>query len=145
MRRLRTERSNVLTVSDLHVQVQTKEGASTLVQDINFELEKGKVLGLVGESGSGKTVTSMSILQLLDRKTTTIKGSITLQGRELNGLDDKEIRGIRGKDIAFIMQNPMNAFTPVFTIGNQFIETIRSHTSLNKKQEKGLAIVAIQM
>jgi nickel transport system ATP-binding protein len=96
MRRLRTEQSNVLKVSDLHVQVQTKDGASTLVQDINFELKKGKVLGLVGESGSGKTVTSMSILQLLDRNTTTIEGSITLQGRELNGLDDKEIREIRG-------------------------------------------------
>ncbi|MGG0411212.1 nickel import ATP-binding protein NikD [Peribacillus simplex] len=139
-----TERSNVLKVSDLHVQVQTKDGASTLVQDISFELKKGKVLGLVGESGSGKTVTSMSILQLLDRKTTKIEGSITLQGRELNGLDDKEIREIRGKDIAFIMQNPMNSFTPVFTIGNQFIETIRSHTSLNKKQAKELAIDAMQ-
>ncbi|WP_397222885.1 nickel import ATP-binding protein NikD [Peribacillus simplex] len=144
MRRLRTERSNVLKVSDLHVQVQTKDGASTLVKDIDFELEKGKVLGLVGESGCGKTVTSMSILQLLDRKTTTIEGSITLQGRELNGLDDKEIRKIRGKDIAFIMQNPMNSFTPVFTIGNQFIETIRSHTSLNKQQAKELAIDAMQ-
>ncbi|MDQ7861198.1 ABC transporter ATP-binding protein [Peribacillus frigoritolerans] len=91
---------------------------------------------MLGKSGSGKTVTSMSILQLLDRKTTTIEGSITLQGRELNGLDDKEIRGIRGKDIAFIMQNPMNSFTPVFTIGNQFVETIRSHTALNKKTSK---------
>ncbi|MCM3675630.1 nickel import ATP-binding protein NikD [Peribacillus simplex] len=139
-----TERSNVLKVSDLHVQVQTNDGASTLVQDISFELKKGKVLGLVGESGSGKTVTSMSILQLLDRKTTTIEGNITLQGRELNGLDDKEIREIRGKDIAFIMQNPMNSFTPVFTIGNQFIEMIRSHTSLNKKQAKELAIDAMQ-
>lgn len=144
MRRLGTERSNVLKVSDLHVQVQTNDGASTLVQDISFELKKGKVLGLVGESGSGKTVTSMSILQLLDRKTTTIEGNITLQGRELNGLDDKEIREIRGKDIAFIMQNPMNSFTPVFTIGNQFIEMIRSHTSLNKKQAKELAIDAMQ-
>ncbi|WP_434060148.1 nickel import ATP-binding protein NikD [Peribacillus simplex] len=144
MIRLRTERSNVLKVSDLHVQIQTKDGASTLVKDIDFELKKGKVLGLVGESGCGKTVTSMSILQLLDRKTTTIEGSITLQGRELNGLDDKDIRKIRGKDIAFIMQNPMNSFTPVFTIGNQFIETIRSHTSLNKQQAKELAIDAMQ-
>lgn len=145
MRRLRTERSNVLKVSDLHVQVRTKDGASTIVQDINFELEKGKVLGLVGESGSGKTVTSMSILQLLNRKTTTIEGSITLQGRELNGLDDKEIREIRGKDIAFIMQNPMNSFTPVFTIGNQFIETIRSHTSMDKNKQKSLPSMRCKM
>ncbi|PKF90156.1 hypothetical protein CW306_01100 [Bacillus sp. BA3] len=115
-----------------------------LVKDINFELKKRKVLGLVGESGSGKTVTSMSILLLLDRKTTTIEGSITIRERNLTGLDDKEMREIQGKYIAFIMQNPMNAFTPVFTIGNQFVETIRSHTSLNKKQAKELAIDAIK-
>ncbi|WP_078414876.1 nickel import ATP-binding protein NikD [Priestia abyssalis] len=139
-----TEQSNVLEVRDLHVQVKTNTGADTLVQDVNFELKRGRVLGLVGESGCGKTVTSMSILQLFDRKTTTIEGSITLQGRELNGLADKEMRKIRGKDIAFIMQNPMNAFTPVFTIGHQFIETIRSHTEWNKKQATELAVEAMQ-
>ncbi|MBX9975953.1 nickel import ATP-binding protein NikD [Cytobacillus firmus] len=138
-----TKLSNVLQVSDLHVQVKTKNGAATLVKEINFELKRGSVLGLVGESGCGKTVTSMSILQLLDRKTTKIEGSIVLQGRELNGLDDKEMRIIRGKDVAFIMQNPMNAFTPVFTIGHQFIETIRSHTACSKKQATELAIEAM--
>ncbi|WP_394138912.1 nickel import ATP-binding protein NikD [Cytobacillus oceanisediminis] len=131
---------DILNVKDLHVQVTTDEGSSTLVQDINFGIKKGKILGLVGESGSGKTVTSMSILQLHDKKNMDIRGSITLQGRELNGLENKEMRKIRGKDIAFIMQNPMNAFTPVFTIGHQFIETIKSHTLLNKKQAKELAI-----
>ena len=114
MRRLETEQSNVLQVKDLHVKVKTKNSEISLVQNVNFELKRGSVLGLVGESGCGKTVTSMSILQLLDRKTSTIEGSITLQGRELNGLGDKEMRKIRGKDLAFIMQNPMNAFTPVF-------------------------------
>ncbi|MDQ0857450.1 nickel import ATP-binding protein NikD [Bacillus sp. V2I10] len=138
-----TEQSNVLQVRDLHVKVKTKNSTPTLVQDINFELKRGRVLGLVGESGCGKTVTSMSILQLLDRKTTTIEGSIVLQGRELNDLDDKEMRKIRGKDIAFIMQNPMNAFTPVFTIGHQFIETIRSHKPCNKKEAAELAIEAM--
>lgn len=140
---LGTEQSNVLQVRDLCVQVKTKNGAATLIEDINFELKRGKVLGLVGESGCGKTVTSMSLLQLLDRKTTTIEGSILLEGREMNGLDEKEMRKIRGKDIAFIMQNPMNAFTPVFTIGHQFIETIRTHTSFNKKQATELAIEAM--
>jgi nickel transport system ATP-binding protein len=140
---LAREQSNVLQVRDLHVQVNSKNGAATLVQDINFELKRGKVLGLVGESGCGKTITSMSILQLLDRKTTKIDGSIELQGHELNGLNEKEMRKIRGKDIAFIMQNPMNAFTPVFTIGHQFIETIRSHTKWNKKQATELAIEAM--
>jgi nickel transport system ATP-binding protein len=143
MRIVGTEQSNVLQVRNLHVKVKTKNSAAALVQDINFDLKRGRILGLVGESGCGKTITSMSILQLLDRKTTTIEGSIVLQGRELNDLGDKEMRKIRGKDIAFIMQNPMNAFTPVFTIGHQFIETIRSHTLCNKKQAAELAIEAM--
>jgi nickel transport system ATP-binding protein len=137
---MKIEEHNILNVRDLHVQIRTKEGFSTLVQDINFGIKKGKVLGLVGESGSGKTVTSMSILQLHDRKNINIDGSITLNGRELNGMENKEMRKIRGKDIAFIIQNPMNAFTPVFTIGHQFVETIRSHTLLTRKQAKELAI-----
>ncbi|WP_282174141.1 ABC transporter ATP-binding protein [Cytobacillus firmus] len=137
---MKANEQNILNVRDLHVQVRTPEGLSTLVQNINFEMEKGKILGLVGESGSGKTITSMSILQLLDKKRMNIEGSITLYGRELNGLKNKEMRKIRGKDIAFIMQNPMNAFTPVFTIGHQFVETIRTHSELNKKQAKELAI-----
>ncbi|QPZ43315.1 nickel import ATP-binding protein NikD [Bacillus halotolerans] len=138
-----TEQSPVLQVRDLHVQAKTHKGVSTLVQDVNFELKRGQVLGLIGESGCGKTVTGMSILQMLDQKTTKLKGSISLLGRELNGLTDKEMRKIRGKEIAYIMQNPMNAFTPVFTIGHQMIETIRSHTSFNKKQAKELAIEAL--
>ncbi|PAF19293.1 nickel import ATP-binding protein NikD, partial [Shouchella clausii] len=81
------EQSSVLQVRDLHVKVKTKNSTTTIVQDINFELKRGRVLGLIGESGCGKTVTSMSILQLLDRKTTTTKGSILLKGRELNDLD----------------------------------------------------------
>lgn len=131
-----TEQSTVLRVRDLHVQVNNQKGHSTLVQDINFDLKRGQVLGLIGESGCGKTVTSMSILQTLDPKTTKVEGSIALRGRELNGLADKEMRKIRGKDIAYIMQNPMNAFTPVFTIGQQMTESIRSHTSFSKKQAK---------
>ncbi|MGX4766746.1 nickel import ATP-binding protein NikD [Bacillus mojavensis] len=138
-----TEQSPVLQVRDLHVQAKTHKGVSTLVQDVNFELKRGQVLGLIGESGCGKTVTGMSILQMLDQKTTKVKGSISLLGRELNGLADKEMCKIRGKEIAYIMQNPMNAFTPVFTIGHQMIETIRSHTSFNKKQAKELAIEAL--
>ncbi|UOE96315.1 nickel import ATP-binding protein NikD [Alkalihalobacillus sp. LMS39] len=134
----------VLCVKDLHVQVATSKGVSTLIQDINFEVKKGQILGLVGESGCGKTVTSMSILQLHDKNNLQIKGSITLEGKELNGLENKEMRKIRGKDIAFVMQNPMNAFTPVFTIGHQFIETIKSHTSLTKKQAKELAMDVLE-
>lgn len=143
MRILGNEKRKVLEVKNLFVKIKTENNDTTVVQDLSFDLYRGRILGLVGESGSGKTITSMSILQLLDKRTTTILGSIALHGRELNGLGEKEMRKIRGKDIAFIMQNPMNAFTPVFTIGHQLIETIRSHTRSNKKQARELAIEAL--
>ncbi len=136
---MKMQNDTILEVSGLKVALQTDAGFSTLVHSINFGIKKGEILGLVGESGSGKTVTSMSILQLHDRKSIGVKGNISLRGRELNGLNEVEMRKIRGKEIAYIMQNPMNAFTPVFTIGHQFMETIRAHTSLNRRQSKALA------
>lgn len=123
--------------------VKTAQGTVSLIRDINFDLKPGRVLGIVGESGSGKTVTSMSLLQLLDRKEIHIEGSIRLNGRELNGLGADAMRDIRGKEIALIMQNPMNAFTPVLTIGDQFVETIRTHTALTKKQAFELAVASL--
>lgn len=144
MRLLKEENRNVLQVSGLNVKVQSEQGMLSLIQDIQFEMKPGEVLGLVGESGSGKTITCMSLLQLLDRKTTCVEGSIRLHGRELNGLRAEEMRGIRGKEIGFIMQNPMNAFTPVYTIGDQFIETIRTHTVLTKKQAIELAVSSME-
>lgn len=137
------EAQNVLQVSGLHVKVKTAQGTLPLVHKIDFELKPGRVLGLVGESGSGKTITCLSLLQLLDRKSTSVEGSIRLNGRELNGLRAEEMRCLRGKEIALIMQNPMNAFSPMFTIGDQFVETIRTHTALSKKQAVDLAVASL--
>ncbi|TES53156.1 nickel import ATP-binding protein NikD [Halalkalibacterium halodurans] len=144
MRKLINNNHHVLKVRNLNVKVKSDQGMLPLVQDLQLELKRGKVLGLVGESGSGKTMTCMSILQLLDRKTTCIEGSIQLQGRELNGLKAEDMRTIRGKEVGYIMQNPMNAFSPVFTIGNQFIETIRTHTELTKRQAFELAVASME-
>lgn len=137
------QQSNVIQVSNLHVKVKTEAGFVPVVKGVSFELKPGRILGLVGESGSGKTMTCMSLLQLLDRKTTSVEGSIQLNGRQLIGMKPQELRRVRGKEIAFIMQNPMNAFTQVYTIGNQFIETIRTHSGLSKKQALQLAISAL--
>ncbi len=135
---------NVLQVSNLNIAARSGRGKLPLVQNVNLELKPGKVLGLVGESGSGKTVTSMALLGLLNSQTMEVDGSIKLHGNELNGLKPKEMRNIRGKEIGFIMQNPMNAFTPVYTIGNQFVETIRTHTGLSKKQAVELAVTSLE-
>ncbi|MGM1022341.1 MAG: ABC transporter ATP-binding protein [Bacillota bacterium] len=137
-------KSKVLEVSGLQVKLKTDAGAVSLLEPIHFELKKGQVLGLVGESGSGKTVTCNALLQLLDRQTMDVEGSVRLNGRELNGMAAEEMRRIRGKEIAFIMQNPMSAFTPVYPIGAQFMETIRTHTGLTKRQARDLAISALE-
>lgn len=96
---------SILQVENLHVQTITPQGTTPLIQEVSFEVGHGQILGLIGESGCGKTVTSMSILHMLDRKTTEVTGSITLQGRELIGISEKDMRSIRGKDISYIMQN----------------------------------------
>ncbi|WP_238192092.1 ABC transporter ATP-binding protein [Paenibacillus sp. L3-i20] len=133
--------TSVLQVSDLSVKLPTGKGSNmlNLVNDINFELKAGQILGLVGESGSGKTVTCSTLLQLQD-PSVVVSGSIKLNGRELNGLKEKAMQSIRGKDLGFIMQNPMNALTPVYTIGSQFVQTIRTHSNLTKRQAFDLAV-----
>lgn len=137
-------RHNVLQVDNLNITAKSGRVDLPLVQNVNLELKPGKVLGLIGESGSGKTVTSMALMQLLDQRAMQVQGSIKLHGQELNGLPPKAMRTIRGKEIGFIMQNPMNAFTPVYTIGNQFVETIRTHTGMGKRQAVDLAIASLE-
>lgn len=129
----------VLQVKDLTVRVPAENGMLTLIENVEFDLKAGQILGLVGESGSGKSVTCSSLLQLLD-DSAVVTGSIQLKGRELNGLNEKTLQRIRGKEIGMIMQNPMNALTPVHTIGNQFVETIRTHLKLNQRQAFEVAV-----
>jgi nickel transport system ATP-binding protein len=133
-----------LEVSGLHVHVKSKQGMTPLVRNVHFEMERGSVLGLVGESGCGKSVTCNALLRLLDPRQTSIEGSVKLNGRELSGLHEEEMRQIRGKEIALIMQNPMSAFTPVYRIGDAFAETIRTHTRLTKKQALELAVSSME-
>ncbi|MNW29741.1 Oligopeptide transport ATP-binding protein OppD [compost metagenome] len=135
--------SNVLEVRDLQVQLHNVDSPTTLLQSIHLDIGKGRVFGLVGESGSGKSITCNAILQLLDPQRMKATGSIRLNGRELSSLPSEEMRRIRGKEIGCIIQNPMNAFTPVYTIGSQFIETLRTHAGLSKGQAKEQAIAAL--
>lgn len=135
--------SKVLEVRGLQVKLRTEDGSVPLLEPIDFELKKGRVFGLVGESGSGKTITCNALIHMLDRRRMEVSGSIRLNGRELGSLSAEEMRRIRGKEIGVIMQNPMNAFTPVYTIGSQFIETLRTHTGLSKGQARERAIAAL--
>ncbi|MGE7842135.1 ABC transporter ATP-binding protein [Lysinibacillus sp. NPDC093712] len=129
----------VLSVNKVYADIFDNKGdQKRLLHPITFELQPGKVIGLAGESGSGKTMTCRSILQLLPSEIRN-GGSIRLKNRELIGLPEHEMRQIRGKEIGYVVQNPMNALISVRTIGNQFIETIRTHLPLNKREAIELA------
>ncbi|MFC9708379.1 ABC transporter ATP-binding protein [Paenibacillus sp. NPDC056933] len=114
-----------------------------LLHNVSFSLQPGRIVGLAGQSGSGKTMTCRSILQRLD-SSIRVSGSIRLMGKELNGMGEKELRSIRGKEIGYIVQNPMNALISVHTIGSQFVETIGAHTRSSKKDALELAVQALE-
>jgi peptide/nickel transport system ATP-binding protein/oligopeptide transport system ATP-binding protein len=124
----------LLEVSDLTTSFQTGGGEVTAVENISFSLEKGEILGIVGESGSGKSVTALAVMGLLPRPPARIRaGSIRFEGQELLRLSDRSMQRLRGPGIAMVFQEPMTSLNPVFTIGEQIMETIRAHESVSQK------------
>jgi peptide/nickel transport system ATP-binding protein len=119
--------SNVLEVNGLTTQFKSKNGPLTVVDQIDFSVKKGEVLGLVGESGCGKSVTSLSILQLLDKNGKISSGEVYYKNSNLVAKTEKEMKKIRGKEISMIFQDPMNSLNPVLTIGKQIGEVIEKH------------------
>jgi peptide/nickel transport system ATP-binding protein/oligopeptide transport system ATP-binding protein len=130
------EKDVILDVKNLTVNFFTKYGNATAVRGISFDLGKGEKLGVVGESGSGKSVAVKSIIRLLQSPPAEITGSIIFDQKELLTLSEKAMTNYRGKNISMIFQEPMVSLNPLFTIGNQMIETIRRH---NKKISKSMA------
>ena len=124
----------LLEVKDLNTWFYTREGIIKAVRDINFSLNKSEILGIVGESGCGKSVMAKSIIGLIEKPGKIVSGEIIYNGKELQRLKDREMRKIRGKDIAYLMQNPMSAFNPMFTIEKHICDSILIHQNI-KKQE----------
>lgn len=118
---------NVLEVNGLTTQFKSKNGPLTVVDQVDFFVKKGEVLGLVGESGCGKSVTSLSILQLLDKNGKISSGEVYYKNSNLVAKTEKEMKKIRGKEISMIFQDPMNSLNPVLTIGKQIGEVIERH------------------
>ena len=121
------ENNKLLNVSDLHTSFDIPAGEVRSVAGISFSLEKGKILGIVGESGSGKSVTAASLMQILVSPGHITKGSVVFEGEELVGMNEKELRQLRGDKIAMIFQDPMTALNPVYTIGHQLEEAMLLH------------------
>jgi oligopeptide/dipeptide ABC transporter ATP-binding protein len=120
-----------LQVERLEVDFGTKEGVVHAVRGIDFELQTGEVLGIVGESGSGKSVTALATMGLLP-KSAGVRGSIKFKGRELLGLKEKHLTGVRGTGVSMIFQDPMTSLNPVYTIGWQIAEAILAHQDMSK-------------
>lgn len=128
--------SKVLEVRGLTTQFESKNGPLTVVDGVDFSVEKGEVLGIVGESGCGKSVTSLSILQLLDKRGKISSGQVVYKDSNLLDKSEKEMRKIRGNEISMIFQDPMTSLNPVLTIGKQISEVIEKHEKLNATQAK---------
>ena len=129
-----------LEVEDLRVQFKTEDGIVRAVDGISFSLAKGRTLGIVGESGSGKSVTNLAVLGLHNPARTRITGSIRLHGTELVGMDDEEIRKMRGRDMAMIFQDPLSALHPYYTIGRQISEAYLVHHPGRRAEARKRAI-----
>lgn len=124
----------IMQVRDLHVSFATEAGVCRAVRGVNFDLWRGRTLGIVGESGSGKSVTALSLIGLLDDNA-KVTGSIIMNGEELIGKTDEEMSEIRGERIAMVFQDPLSALTSMFTIGDQIAEgLITHHPDMSKQQ-----------
>ena len=121
----------LLDVQGLTTAFMTGRGEITAIEDVSFSLKEGEILGIVGESGSGKSVTALTIMGLLPTPPARIAaGKVLFQGQELTQLSSREMQRIRGPGIAMIFQEPMTSLNPVFSIGDQIMETIKAHENL---------------
>ncbi len=137
----------VLQVKNLKTGLYTENGIILPVNNISFDVYKGKTIGLVGESGSGKTMTALSILKLLNpNHSKIINGQILFEEKDILKLEEEEIRSIRGKDISMIFQEPMTSLNPVFTIGNQLMEVFLTHNKkINIKEARERSIEMLKL
>ena len=117
----------LLEVKSLCTEFPVKRGVVRAVDDVSFEVSEGEILAIVGESGSGKSVTSLSVMGLLAEPGHVAGGEMTFDGKDLVHLSEKEYREMRGNDMAMIFQEPMTSLNPVYRIGDQIVEAIRTH------------------
>ena len=135
----------ILDVENLSVSFQTHRGIVPIISNISFDVKAGETVGIVGESGSGKSVTAMSLLRLIPKPPLfAMSGSVLFDGRDLTKLDESALRVVRGKEIAMIFQEPMTALNPVLKIGDQIVETIRTHMHYSKNEAKEKAISLLE-
>src|SRR5688500_3298122 len=122
----------VLSVENLTTSFLVDGAWKPVVRDISFTVAPGETVAIVGESGSGKSVTSLSIMRLLQKETSRVEGRVMMGGRNILDLPESEMRRVRGNDVAMIFQEPMTSLNPLFTIGDQISEALLCHRPMSK-------------
>src|SRR4249919_2977298 len=130
----------LLEVKNLRVEFPTRRGTLVAVDDVSFAIGRGEVLGVVGESGAGKSLTGMAIIGLLERPGRIAAGEVRLAGERIDNLPAEALRRIRGRRIGAIFQDPLTSLNPLYTIGQQLIETIRTHLDLGPGEARQRAL-----
>ena len=130
----------ILKVENLKTYFFTASGVSKAVDGVSYTLRKGEILGIVGESGSGKSVSANSVIRLLPKTGKVVDGTILFEGKDMRAISDKELRQIRGNDISVIFQDPMTSLDPVFKVGSQMIELIRTHNKVSTEEARKIAV-----
>ena len=132
----------LLRVENLRVEFPTRRGTLVAVDDISFHIDEGEVLGVVGESGAGKSLTGAAIIGLLEPPGRVADGRIVFNGKRIDNLSYEQMRRLRGDQIAMVFQDPLTSLNPLYTIGKQLTETIRTHVSMD---ERGALARAIEL
>jgi peptide/nickel transport system ATP-binding protein len=134
----------LLEVRHLRVEFPTRRGTLVAIDDVSFEIAPGEVLGVVGESGAGKSITGAAIIGLLEPPGRIAAGEIRLGGRRIDDLDPARMRRVRGREIGAIFQDPLTSLNPLYTVGRQLVETIRTHLDLTESQARERAITLLR-
>ncbi len=133
-------RQALLRVENLRVEFPTRRGTLVAVDDISFHIDEGEVLGVVGESGAGKSLTGAAIIGLLEPPGRVAGGQIIFDGKRIDNIGGEKMRRLRGDQIAMIFQDPLTSLNPLFTIGRQLTETIRTHIRIDERAARVRAI-----
>jgi len=126
----------LLEVENLETNFYTEDGVVSAVDGVSYQINRGEAFGVVGESGAGKSVTSLSVMRLIEDPGRIEAGEIRFKGRDLLSMSDEELRDIRGNEIAMVFQDPLTALNPVYTVGEQIAEAVRHHRDVSKAQAR---------
>ncbi|HJE97976.1 MAG TPA: ABC transporter ATP-binding protein, partial [Ligilactobacillus acidipiscis] len=135
----------ILDVNNLEINFHTYAGDVKAIRNVSFHLDKGETLAIVGESGSGKSVTTKSLMGLLANNAEVVGGSIIFHGEDILKKSEKQMQGIRGKDIAMIFQDPMTSLDPTMKIGRQIAEPLMKHKNVEKKKALAQALEILKL